>query len=138
MLFATDATQRRAAGSVDERRELHRALVPRPPLRRRLDDPEHVCGVDGERVLARRARELPGADERVAAATFATCAVLDAPTFEQETDATASVVGPERRVCVVERPVGVVEAALEPLCASELRQNLRESGAVVLRTGAGE
>ena len=81
-------------------------------------------GVDGERVLAGRPSELPRGEEPVAASALASRRVRNATALEQDADAAASVVAAERRLGVVERPLRVLEAVLQPLGARDLRQRL--------------
>ena len=129
MLFAMDATQRRAAGSVDERAssiarsfQAHASSVGST-----IPSMCAASTASASSPVARASSQAP--TERVAAAALATCGVRDAPTLEQETDAAAASSGRERRFCVVERPVGVVEAALESLRAGELGQRLGQDAA---------
>ena len=74
-------------------RELHRPLVPLPGNVGRLDDPEHVCGIDREGVLARGSRELPCGEEPITASALASRRVRNPTALEEEPDATAVVAG---------------------------------------------
>ena len=62
MLLASEPTQRRAPGS-SERQASSIARSFHSRRRRRLDESEHVRGIDRERVLARRPGEIPGREE---------------------------------------------------------------------------
>ena len=88
--------------------------------------PSMCAASTARRVLARATGELPRGEERVAAPALAPCRVRDAAALEQDADAAAVVVGAESGFGVVERPVRVLEPALEPLGACELAQRLRD------------
>ena len=131
-----------AAGARVGRRpgELHRALVPLPRALGRLDDAEHVRGVDRERVLARRAGVLPRLEELAARPRPSRPAMFaDPPALEQQAHASARVVAAVARARPRRASASrLVEPALKPLRARELRQHLPEECPVVLVCGPFE
>src|SRR4029079_10171886 len=119
----------RAAG------EVHPALVPLPPKLRGLDDAEHVRRVDGERILAGRARDLPGREEARSSSSVPLGGVRHPAALEVDAGTAAGIVRAQHRLGVDECRVGLVEPLQEPPGARELRQALREKGTVALVPG---